>query len=56
MSATTDAREVVIDLLRKHNITDARLAKRLARERFSQDEWDAYLRAIKTLDAMGELN
>lgn len=56
MANTTEARQVVIDLFHKHGITDVAQAKRLARDRFSQQDWDAYTAAIKLLDAMGDLN
>lgn len=45
----------VLRLYAKHDITDPSQAKRLARERFTQDELDEYQHALALLDGSGAI-
>lgn len=50
-----EARKVVSSLLAKHGITDPAHAKRLVRERFSDDELHQWKRALRALDGNGAI-
>jgi hypothetical protein len=49
------ARQVITELFRKYLIDDPNQARRLVRERFSEDDRQAYVAALKVLMANGEL-
>ncbi|MGC5584137.1 hypothetical protein [Ornithinimicrobium sp. W1665] len=48
-----EAARTIRDLFARHGISDRDQAKRLVRERFTQDELDAYKEALEVLDGMG---
>lgn len=51
-----EARKVVAHLLCKHGITDQKQAKRLIRERFTEDDLHQWKRALRALDGNGAID
>lgn len=49
------AGETVRDLLAKYDITERNLSRQLIRERFSQEDLDAYMLALDVLTGEGAL-
>lgn len=46
----------VKDLMARYQITDPNQAKRIARETFTQDDYNRYQQACAVLDGMGAIN